>query len=416
VHTSVRRENGSILILTAVMLSVLLGITALAVDVGALYDTRNGIAAAADAAAYAAALEQKRALCSGNCDTLTNFGRDASKQSGFENSVGGVSVAIAHPPTAGPFLNDTNYVEAIVSQPVPTHFLRVFGRASMPVAARAVARWGQTPTLPCMTALDNLYGGISTASALQFTGGTVNALNCTVASRSGISTSGSGKIDVRTDGIFKATSYTGSGFLPNTVAAKTIVTAASTGDLFSSLVPLPIELPCTPSPAITANMILDPHTYCNGLRINKAGVKLRHGNYVMNGGDGFTVSAGGDVSAFDSGGVLIYVNAGPLAISDTVTLSAALSGDYAGVLFWQPKTNTTDARVSAGATGKFGGAFYVPFAALSFTAGSATVCQPNDYTFLLAKTLVFSGGANYCNNLPVGLSGGVFQTTTALAE
>src|SRR5207245_2941529 len=53
------RERGSILIMTALTLTGMLGVTALALDAAYMYDQRNRMGAAADGAALAAAQEYK---------------------------------------------------------------------------------------------------------------------------------------------------------------------------------------------------------------------------------------------------------------------------------------------------------------------------------------------------------------------
>jgi Flp pilus assembly protein TadG len=75
------RESGGILAMVAIMLPVLIGITALAVDLGNVYDARNRMAAAADAAARAGAFELQFGA---ELDAIQKFGKDASKQACFE--------------------------------------------------------------------------------------------------------------------------------------------------------------------------------------------------------------------------------------------------------------------------------------------------------------------------------------------
>src|SRR4051812_3385043 len=94
-------ESGSILVLTALTLVTLLGVTALAVDLGYMYEMRNRMSAAADVAARSAAVAQNTAACVGNCATLTNFGRRAAALNGFVDGVDGVEVTINHPPVFG---------------------------------------------------------------------------------------------------------------------------------------------------------------------------------------------------------------------------------------------------------------------------------------------------------------------------
>ena len=56
-----------------------------------------------------------------------------------------VTVTINNPPSTGPNASNTAYVEAIVSKPEPTYFLRVLGVSTMTVSTRAVAYEGNGP-------------------------------------------------------------------------------------------------------------------------------------------------------------------------------------------------------------------------------------------------------------------------------
>src|SRR4026207_817471 len=58
--SSARDERGQILILTALSMPVLLAIAALSIDASYMYDRRNKLYAAADAAAKAGAIEVSR--------------------------------------------------------------------------------------------------------------------------------------------------------------------------------------------------------------------------------------------------------------------------------------------------------------------------------------------------------------------
>ena len=60
VRRRARSESGSIIILTALSMVLMLGILAFAIDTSLLYAERNRMAAAADAAAKSAAMEYLR--------------------------------------------------------------------------------------------------------------------------------------------------------------------------------------------------------------------------------------------------------------------------------------------------------------------------------------------------------------------
>src|SRR5689334_14515823 len=134
---SQKSESGQILILTAVSMTVLLGIAALSIDASYMFDKRNRLYAAADAAAKTGAFEVQRN--SGiTIPQLQNFANQQVTAHGF-NPGGSTSVVVNHPPANGPFAGNLGYVEALVSEPTNTFFGRILGRTSMTPGARAVA-------------------------------------------------------------------------------------------------------------------------------------------------------------------------------------------------------------------------------------------------------------------------------------
>src|SRR6266511_3378337 len=131
-HTSTDSERGSILVLTALVLVALLGMTALAVDAGFLFDVRQKMQSAADAAARSGALEAARGIadtCTGTgaCG-LRPFVEHEALVHGFTHGQGGVTVTINRPPTqsANGFNTNNNYVEVIISRSTSTFFMRLF--------------------------------------------------------------------------------------------------------------------------------------------------------------------------------------------------------------------------------------------------------------------------------------------------
>jgi uncharacterized membrane protein len=122
-------------------MTVLLGFAALAVDVGALFRAKRNLQIAADAAATGGALDYKYHDSVSSAQTA---GKAASGQNGYTDSSGGVTVTVNIPPASGPN-TASNYVEAIVSAPNPTYFMKLFNTSSVTVSARAVAG---TPAAP----------------------------------------------------------------------------------------------------------------------------------------------------------------------------------------------------------------------------------------------------------------------------
>ena len=104
------RESGQILVLTAVTMIALLGIAALTLDASFMYDKRNRLHAAADAAAKSAAIEVLR----NPAVALTSLEAFADQQvaaHGFTptRASGTTSVVVNHGPSSGPFAGNVGF-------------------------------------------------------------------------------------------------------------------------------------------------------------------------------------------------------------------------------------------------------------------------------------------------------------------
>lgn len=132
-------EQGQMLVLTAVCISMLCGLLALAIDVGVLFRAKRNVQTAADAAAIAGALNYSY---NGSQSAATTAARTAAGNNGISNTATEVTVNF-NPNITSAYHNGSGYVQAIVSQPNPTFFMGVFNKNSISVAASAIA--GTTP-------------------------------------------------------------------------------------------------------------------------------------------------------------------------------------------------------------------------------------------------------------------------------
>ena len=175
------RLSGQILMLATIAMVVLLGFSALAVDVGLLYSTRRRMQTAADGAAIAGAT----ALRDGQ--NYTKAADDVASFNGFTNSQNKVTVAVSEPTLPSPYPSDVTYVEVTISQSVPTYFLSVLGYKSMNVAAQAIS--GAVAGPACIYALDP-----SDSATFSLTGNSSVTAQCGViddsTSSSGLSLTG----------------------------------------------------------------------------------------------------------------------------------------------------------------------------------------------------------------------------------
>ncbi|WP_442753736.1 pilus assembly protein TadG-related protein [Methylocystis sp. JAN1] len=163
-------EQGVALAYLAVLLIPMMGMAALAIDVGHAYFWRQQMQTAADAAAYSGqlALQKKQNVL------LDGKAVAASFTPSFVDGADGVTVTINCNDTAAlqagycagavtpgyPDSNDSTAVEAIITRPVSTAFAAVVGGStSFDVGARAVSR--NTPLKDCMLATKTTGVGLS---------------------------------------------------------------------------------------------------------------------------------------------------------------------------------------------------------------------------------------------------------------
>jgi hypothetical protein len=167
-------ERGQVVILLAFCMTVLLGFTGLAIDVGMLFRAKRNLQIAADAGAVAGA---RTLLYSGSNSSAQSAGAAAAQTNHYGSGTSGTAAGdgslatINIPPASGP-ITSGRYVEAIVSFPHPTFFMNVLGFTSVTVQARAVAGLTAYGT-------DCIWLGATAGTGLWMKGSaTINAPNC----------------------------------------------------------------------------------------------------------------------------------------------------------------------------------------------------------------------------------------------
>ena len=420
---------GQIMAVVAVTLVALIGCAAIATDVGLLWTFKRQLQQAADAAAIAGDREiysgngsateptniQNAALADVTQNGLANAQLWTQTKNPCVGSAGQTCVVVNAPPQSGSYANDDSAVEVIVSQPVPTFFLKILNISSVTVTARAVARYSAAQG--CLYALDP-----TAPNAVVASGGSLFSTQCNIYVDSdntkGLVSSGGSSITANNSTIdVVASAYSGSGFSPTP-----ITNASPVSDPFASL-PAPTfsnTCACTNytvsnnQAACNGNTInangasatLKPGVYCGGITVSGNGVSatFSSGTYILLGG-GLQIKGGANGTG---SGVMFYntYNAtysySPIVVSaSSSTLSAPTSGTYEGILFFQDRNIPTNDKgasgpqntVSGTSTTSFTGALYFPSTPLVFSGGSSDT----DCTELIADTLTISG-TSYINN------------------
>jgi hypothetical protein len=144
-----RQSRGQILILVAVSMVVLIGIAALAIDLGFSWMLRRQEQNAVDPAAIAAARWLRDPVTGDATTDQPAMEADAcfyAQQNGFFSGDTGCATALANddlqvwsPPISGDHMGMPGYVQVIIRATHPTFFARIFGQDTAQVSTGAVA-------------------------------------------------------------------------------------------------------------------------------------------------------------------------------------------------------------------------------------------------------------------------------------
>lgn len=145
---TVRRksERGQAIVLLALGIMGLVGMTALAIDGGNAFADKRNAQDAADTAALAAALAEVR----GNDSSALALSFAA--QNGYDNDGTSNTVTYHNPPISGPYTGDNEYIQIFITSEVETFFAPVIGVETTTNTVEAVAR-AKPPTT------ESLYDG-----------------------------------------------------------------------------------------------------------------------------------------------------------------------------------------------------------------------------------------------------------------
>src|SRR6185312_9557344 len=261
--------KGNVALMFALLTPMLIGGAGLATEVGVWYHRRLELQSAADAAAYAAAVELR---AGGSQTAVTQEALSAAQASGFDSTLG--TITVNNPPQSG--THQTNQaIEVLISENVPRFFSAIFINTPLVENTRSVTQF-QTASNACVLALDNAASG-----AALFSGSSnVTLTGCSVMANSVSPTAiqSQGAQILTTDCIISVGGVSLTGGVTETVCSQPITQAPPVADPFGN-VPSP-----TPSGtcASTSGGSLSPGTYCGGLTL-QGSVVLQPGVYYMQG-------------------------------------------------------------------------------------------------------------------------------------
>jgi len=407
-----RSENGQVLIIAALCLTVLLGFVAFATDVGMLLHEKRILQTAADSAAIAGAAQLGNAASKpGGGATHCNTNNDncwyyAALADAAQNGVPTSAVTPKNPPSVGPNSGSSAYVEVIITQPQPTFLAGLFGFSTMSAAARAVAT--NVPTTACIWTLSSAAPGTNGPGGVDLTGGAdLDLPNCGILDNAtgafafhmtGGTTLTAASIGVSgTDTIHNGADLNGA-IAPATPSPAPVTGMATVSDPLASVVTVPpasdYSSGCTAQSYGTGNYTIGPSTptgyvcYSSFTVSNGSpNITLNPGLYIITGS--MNIGSGGTLTGSDV--TFYFVNNGSFSLSNGVTadLSAPTSGAYNGLLFYQASSDTNADSFVGGNSGTTNGIFYLPTANLTLANGTSAVFNVD----IVVGSLSMSGAA-----------------------
>lgn len=392
-------RRGTVAVLVALLLPVIIGVTALGLDGGLLLLQRRQAQSIADAAALAGAYS----MYGGSSFSTA---QSAAIAIGTQNGVTISTSQVTQP--------KTGYVAVSVTVTQPRCFSALWGSGNMSATANAVARGiSSAYSTAAILVLDP-----SGSAAIGISGLTtkVTAKNGSIIvdSTSSSSILSSGTPTITTPELDLSGGITYSGTNPNK-ATVTKTGQASTSDPLASI-SAPSSSGMTVQSSSAINLLssmtktISPGVYNGGFNLSGSSVlTMNPGIYYINGGGiNLTGSAG-----ITGNGVFIYnTGGGPINLSGTgtIALSPMTTGTYQGITVFQDRSSSVGATMSGGSNISNTGTFYFPNSrlTLSGTSGVATMGAQ-----VIAKDLTFSGGAgiqvNYDSSVAGTMSLGLVQ-------
>ena len=306
-----KKQSGLVTLIFTMAFLALLGVVGLAIDTGFAYSNYRQAQTAADAAAVSAAFEKYKGHESAD---VQGYGLAEAKAHEFEHGVDGVTVTVNNPPASGHYSGDSDFVEVVIVNQLPTFFLKFINFDTFSYTVRAVAN-GVIPNSACVYAL-----GTNHEKAMHISSGSDLTANCGVHANSGDNKG----LYVDSGSNLEASSIdvVGGAYESGSIIDPTANESASViSDPLSSLTPPTNSYSsCDYSGNSKGGGLyeryeidsktetIDPGTYCGGLFIKgSAKVTMNPGTYILQGG-GLVVD-GSDAELVGEG-VFIYNTCG----------------------------------------------------------------------------------------------------------
>jgi Flp pilus assembly protein TadG len=403
-----KSEAGQAIILTALMLTALMGFAGLAIDMGVMRYEKRLQQTAADAAAIAGASN----LASSSGGVIAGA-QNAAAANGFTDNGGGavstcaasgaavdtVCVQINNPPQSGPHSGNAKYVEALVADVHTTYFMKILGISTTDIIARAVATnlSGSTASGGCLFTLGPppLVGIGGSGPAAN-----INAPTCGIEDNGNFDANYT--VHAGTIGVAGTDSLSARATCTDQPGACPAVGMPAATNPLSQLTP-----PCSPcSGGSSLNLhggTVNQGTY-QSISLGPGAVVFNPGLYIIDGSGGLSIGAnatvtGNGVTFYFTNGATVSMNGTP-----TVNLTApGASGQYPGILFYQDPADTAGPVITGDASSTYDGVLYFPTATVTFKGNSSI----GDVAIVVADALALSGNPTVNLEGNAGLPSGV---------
>ena len=434
-----RDESGNVLVLSAVGLTVLIGMAGIAIDAGMLYRAQREVQKVADAAALGAAANM---ATDGTGQTAANL---AATQDGFTTGTGVGQLTVT--PTVQSASSSTGYLQVTVTEHTPMVFMPVISSSfnTIDVPAVAGASYTVSGNNECMLGLSTSGAQVPNASGVETDGSTNMTWNTKV--MSDIATEGNSKINTPNCGVQAcgpASEANGSGMTAagiyawgsGSITAKTNTAPSYGTDNSGSAItakpslsgcsgdPMSGKMPTKPTPGTCIDPswmkngtaggnaeTISPGTYCNFNTSNVSTLTMQPGLYIVTTtfstnsgskitGSGVTIYLANGVIANSSNYTYVSGGATPYGVGNgtTMNISAPTSGTYSGIAIWDGNSSNSTPDTftfGGGASSTFSGTIYAPNTNLVLGNGSGTSTLSSN---IIANTIMVLGGSTITNN------------------
>lgn len=310
-------RRGATAAIFAIAMPALVGMGALAVDVGIWNVQKRQAQGAADQAAYSAAVSSK---AGSNTASVTTDARAIAAGMGFvHDTTKGVLVEVNGPPTEGQFKDKAGYWEVVITEPQATWLAGYLFGGGATVKARAVAG-GASGGNACIIGLSTAPG---VNSITMDNNNIISNPGCAIYSNSNFSVDNNSEI---AGTAVVAGSFTGK--VDKADIANPVTGATPVADPYADV---PVPSTCSGTASITSGGAKTAGSYCNGVNIgNNTTVTLSSGTYLI----GKNFSIGNSVTFNSTGPVtLVFMPGTTFTLGNNAAFhfDAPTTGDYAGV-------------------------------------------------------------------------------------